>query len=174
MTTADTHAARLARIARAFDESMARLAARLDRADDEAAGRSPAAGAWSAAQVGWHVAAVNDMFAGLLESGPGVAPAPDGFAERSWPEVAAEVAARLDAPARVRPPEGVDRRTAIERLRASGDRLRGAILALTPERAACCLRSDIVGTISLYQVGEWATAHVIRHNRQAKRALGEA
>jgi hypothetical protein len=31
----------------------------------------------------------------------------------------------------------------------------------------------IVGTITLYQLGDWATAHVIRHNRQAKRVLGE-
>jgi hypothetical protein len=31
----------------------------------------------------------------------------------------------------------------------------------------------IVGRISVYQIGEWATAHVIRHNRQAKRALGQ-
>lgn len=31
----------------------------------------------------------------------------------------------------------------------------------------------IVGTIDLYQLAHWATAHVIRHNRQAKRVLGE-
>ena len=31
----------------------------------------------------------------------------------------------------------------------------------------------VVGTISVYQLGEWATAHIARHNRQAKRVLGE-
>jgi hypothetical protein len=30
---------------------------------------------------------------------------------------------------------------------------------------------SILGQITLYQVGEWATAHVARHNAQAKRRL---
>jgi hypothetical protein len=30
-----------------------------------------------------------------------------------------------------------------------------------------------VGSITVYQIGDWVTAHVIRHNRQAKRVLGE-
>jgi len=28
-------------------------------------------------------------------------------------------------------------------------------------------------TIGVYQIAEWATAHVARHNRQGKRVLGE-
>ena len=36
------------------------------------------------------------------------------------------------------------------------------------------ISSPIVGgAINLYQVGDWATAHVIRHNRQAKQVLGK-
>jgi hypothetical protein len=35
------------------------------------------------------------------------------------------------------------------------------------------LTHALVGTISVYQLGEWATAHIKRHNRQAKRVLGE-
>ena len=46
--------------------------------------------------------------------------------------------------------------------------------ALTAERGAHLgVTNAIVGTISVYQIGEWATAHIARHNRQAKRVLGE-
>jgi hypothetical protein len=47
--------------------------------------------------------------------------------------------------------------------------------AITPERGELFgISSQIVGgAINMYQIGEWATAHVIRHNRQAKRVLGE-
>jgi hypothetical protein len=49
-----------------------------------------------------------------------------------------------------------------------------ALDSLTFERGTSLgLTNRIVGTITLYQVGEWATAHVARHNRQAKRALGQ-
>jgi hypothetical protein len=44
---------------------------------------------------------------------------------------------------------------------------------LTPDRASRFgVTHRVVGTITLYQVGEWATAHTIRHNAQAKRLLG--
>jgi hypothetical protein len=35
------------------------------------------------------------------------------------------------------------------------------------------LTHPLVGSITVYQIGDWATAHIIRHNRQAKRVLGE-
>jgi hypothetical protein len=45
---------------------------------------------------------------------------------------------------------------------------------LTAERGACMgITSAVVGSITVYQIGDWVTAHVIRHNRQAKRVLGE-
>jgi hypothetical protein len=49
-----------------------------------------------------------------------------------------------------------------------------ALDVVTPERGTRHgISSPIVGgAINLYQVGEWATAHVIRHNRQAKQVLG--
>ena len=67
------------------------------------------------------------------------------------------------------------RAEAIAELEASGVRMARAFDMLTPERGTGFgITSQIVGgTITLYQVGEWATAHVIRHNRQAKRVLGE-
>jgi hypothetical protein len=72
------------------------------------------------------------------------------------------------------PPSGVRRADAIAALEAAGMKMARAFDALTPERGGRMgVTNAIVGTISVYQIGEWATAHVARHNRQAKRALGE-
>ena len=63
---------------------------------------------------------------------------------------------------------------AIAALEAAGMRMARAFDSLTPERGARMgITSAVVGSITVYQIGEWATAHVIRHNRQAKRVLGE-
>jgi hypothetical protein len=49
-----------------------------------------------------------------------------------------------------------------------------ALASLGEERGARMgITHRTVGAITLYQVGEWATSHVMRHNRQAKRVLGE-
>jgi hypothetical protein len=50
-----------------------------------------------------------------------------------------------------------------------------ALDVVTPDRGARHgISSPIVGgLITVYQLGEWATAHVIRHNQQAKRTLGQ-
>jgi hypothetical protein len=51
----------------------------------------------------------------------------------------------------------------------------GAALAqVDPDRAARYgITTPIVGGfISLYQIVEWASAHVARHNKQAKQILG--
>lgn len=172
----EPHAERIARVTREFSAALDRLIARLGSVDSAAAERPRADGGWSAAQIGWHVAAVNNAFAALIVGAVtrGVAPAPDGFVEAPWSEVVARVAPKLNAPAALRPPAEVSAAEAVERLRASGDLLRRALAGLTPERGAgLIVESSIVGTISMNQVGEWATAHVIRHNAQAKAVLGK-
>jgi hypothetical protein len=166
------HAERVARIGAGFDEAMARLLARVERAGD-AATKPPPDGGWSAAQIAWHVAAVNDAFANIVSAGRGAFAAPPDFTETDWGQLATEMPSGLQAPAYARPPADVDPQDALARLRASGERLSAAIRSLTPERGAMCVQSGYVGTISIYQVGEWATGHAIRHNRQAKRAVGE-
>ena len=84
------------------------------------------------------------------------------------------MAERLEAPPGFQPPPVVSRREAIAALEASGMHLARALDAVTPERGAGHgISSPIVGgAINLYQVGEWATAHVTRHNKQAKQVLG--
>ena len=66
------------------------------------------------------------------------------------------------------------RADAVAALEAAGMRMARAFDALTARtRRADGDHERVVGTITVYQIGEWATAHVMRHNRQAKRVLGE-
>jgi hypothetical protein len=169
------HRARVSHLRESFAEANERLVARLRSADDDGARRAPEGGGWSAAQIGWHVAKVTTRFAGLMSGElPGAQPLPSGFVERPWAEIAPTVADRLEAPPGFQPPPVVLRMEAIAALEASGMQLARALDAVTPERGASHgISSPIVGgAINLYQVGEWATAHVIRHNKQAKQVLG--
>ncbi len=66
-------------------------------------------GKWSAAQLGWHVAAVNTRFAALIAGDvPAAKPLPDDFVERPWAEIAAAIPGQLEAPAAAVPPAGCD------------------------------------------------------------------
>ena len=170
-----THRARIGHLREAFAEANERLVARLRNANDESARRVPDGGAWSAAQIGWHVAKVTTRFAGIMSGElPGAQPVASDFQERPWGEIVPTIGDRLQAPPSVQPPPGVTRMEAIAALEAAGLRMARALDAVTLERGAGHgISSPIVGgAINLYQVGEWATAHVIRHNKQAKQVLG--
>lgn len=168
------HAARIGAIVQAFEEAMARFRSRLSSADSAAAERQPAGGGWTPAQVAMHVAMVNASFGSIVDgSRPAAQPAPEGFVERPFAVIVAGMPEKLEAPSRAHPPAGVTRDAAIESLAASEAKLVAAFRGLDAERARLTIESPIVGgRVSLYQVGEWAVAHVIRHNQQAKRLLG--
>jgi hypothetical protein len=169
------HLSRVRHLRESFAEANERLVARLRRVTDEAAQQAPPDGGWSAAQIGWHVAAVTTRFAGVMSGDlEGAQPLPADFRARDWAEIAGAVPSRLTARGPVLPPAVVGRTEAIAALEAAGTRMARAFDTLTPERGGRMgITHQIVGTITLYQLGEWATAHVIRHNRQAKRVLGE-
>ena len=168
------HLARVRHLRESFVEANERLVTRLRSATDEAAQQAPAGG-WSAAQIGWHVAAVTTRFAGVMSGDlDGAQALPADFRPREWGDIAAAVPPALTARGPVVPPETVSRTAAIAALEASAGRMAHAFDTLTPERGARMgITHAVVGTINLYQLGEWATAHVIRHNRQAKRVLGQ-
>ena len=171
MGDSTAHDARVAEILTRLDETTGRFVARLERAGDR--GEQAATG-WTPAQIGVHVALVNDNLAAVIDgSGPGAVPPPDGFVERSWPDIVSQVPAQNEAPPRFVPPPSVTIGEAVSKVRSSSARLREALSGLTPERSRYCLTHRAVGTISLYQVGDFAIAHMIRHNHQAKRVLGE-
>ena len=94
-TIQSRHLARVRQLRASFAEANERLVARLRRVTDEAASRNPSGG-WTAAQIGWHVATVNNRFAGLISGEiAGAARLPDSFVERPWQEIAAAIPDRL-------------------------------------------------------------------------------
>jgi hypothetical protein len=168
------HLARVKHLRDAFTEANGRLVARLRRATDDAA-MVEVEGGWSAAQIGWHVATVTTRFAGLISGEiSGAQPLAADFGERPWEEIASSIPERASAPSAVKPPARVRRADAIDALEASAAKMAFAFDVLTLERGRGeGITNPMVGTINVYQIAEWATAHVKRHNRQAKRALGE-
>ena len=123
--------------------------------------------------MGWHVATVNTRFAALIAGDvPAAKPLPEDFVERPWQEIAAAIPGRLEASAAAMPPPGVTRHDAIAALESSAVKMARAFDTLTPERGGRIgVTSPVVGTINLYQVGDWAATHVLRHFAQVQRAL---
>lgn len=168
-----THTERIADLTTSFNESMARFLARLDGASAAQLEATPADGGWTGAQVAWHVGVINEAFAGLIDGSiPNARPAPEGFTETPWSAIAAQVPAKLDAPARFHPPATVASAEAVARVRASQQRMVEALAGLDEARAGLTVKSTVGTPINLYQVGNWAAAHVARHNAQVKRILG--
>ena len=164
------HDARIGDLRARLRETSDRFATRIEAAGARA---EQADGGWTPAQIAVHVAMVNDNLAGVIEGSlPGATPAAEGFQERVWAEVVSQVPARNEAPSRFHPPETVAAGDAVRRFRDSTAHLARAIETLTPDRAGHCISNRVVGTITLYQAGEFAIAHMIRHNQQAKRLLG--
>ena len=173
MPNLESHSDRIARMRRAYEEAHGRFVSRLQSVPADLAERVPAEGGWSAAQIGWHVAAVDAGFADLMSGARPTQPLPEDFRERQWIDVAAEVPAKLQAPRSVTPPDHVRRDEVLIALEASARKVVEALQALTADRASRFgVTHRSVGTVTLYQVGEWATAHTIRHNAQAKQVLG--
>jgi uncharacterized damage-inducible protein DinB len=173
-TGTGSHADRVANLRQSYATAHGRFVDRLQRVSVEAAERAPSGGGWSAAQIGWHVAAVDAAFADLISGVRATQPLPDDFRERAWTDVVAEIPSSLQASSAVTPPAGVRRADVLPALEASAQKIDAALEGLTVDRGSRFgLTHRIVGTISLYQVGEWAIAHTIRHNAQAKRVLGE-
>jgi len=159
---------------RAYREAHERFLRRLRDAPADAVQRAPEGGGWSAAQIGWHVAAVDAQFAGLMSGElPAAKPLADGTTEKPWTDVVAGIPSKLEAGKRVQPPPVVGRDEVLAMLAESAAKLDAALAALDPDRGAThAITHPVVGTVTLRQIGEWATAHVIRHNAQAKRVLG--
>lgn len=168
----EQHDARIARVREAYREAHGRLMHRLRGVAPAVAARTPPDGGWSIAQIGWHVAAVDAAFAGLMSGDRPSQLLPEGFHDREWSDIAASIPAKLEASGAVVPPAGVTLDEALAALDVSAMKIEAALGVLTPERGTRHgITHRIVGTITLYQVGEWAIAHTIRHNAQAKRLL---
>jgi hypothetical protein len=171
---AESHNERIARVRTAYREAHARFVRRLTDAPADAVERVPAEGGWSAAQIGWHVAAVDAWFAGAVSGdSPGAKPLPDGVEGKPWAELLAGMPSKFEAGRAISPPADVRRDDALNRLTTASAKLDAALAGLPEERGLrYAITHPVVGTVTLSQVGDWATAHTIRHNAQAKRVLG--
>jgi hypothetical protein len=171
MPSSQSHAQRVQATVAAFESSMSRFLARIESAPADRAEYSPEDGGWSVAGIAWHVAVTNEQFARLVDgSAPLATPPADDFVETPFAEIAALVPDQLEAPDKFHPPAGVTKAEALARARASQVRLAEVLRSIPESRGFWSVKS-ILGQITLYQVGEWATAHVARHNAQAKRRL---
>ncbi len=166
-----SHADRIARVRDAYREAHARLVTRISGAG-ALAERVPPGGGWSVAQIAWHVATVDATFAAVMAGERPSLVLPPDFHERSWQEIAAGIPDRIEATGPSVPPESMRVGDALAALERGSAKIDAALGLLTPARGSRQgITHRIVGTISLYQVGEWAVAHTIRHNAQAKRVL---
>jgi hypothetical protein len=171
--TSDTHAARIDDLRAAFDRACGRFLARYDTTTTDGAVAVPLSGGWTAAQIAAHVAALNRVLSAIVSGRIGrAAPPPDGFTERPWPDIATGLAGRLEAPASVTAPPTVTRAEAREAFEASRALVLETFAAIDVTRARHVFSDPRTGTISLYQVGDWLTAHVARHNAQLKALVG--
>ena len=171
---AETHAELIARVRQSYREAHERLVKRLREAPAAAAERAPADGGWSAAQIGWHVAAVDASLAGLISGDrAGAQPLAAGVAERSWSEIVAGMPEKIEAGKRVQPPPDVRRDDVLKLLAEAAASFDAALGGLDEVRGSrYAITHPAIGTVCLRQFGDWATAHTIRHNAQAKRVLG--
>jgi uncharacterized damage-inducible protein DinB len=169
----ETHAERIERMRRSYREAHDRFVARLRDAPGDLVERTPVEGGWSAAQIGWHVATVDGMFADVVSGARPSQSLPTDFRERAWIEIVAGIPQKLEASGGSRPPSEVTRDEALTALAASAQKLDAALAGLGEGRASQFgVTHQAIGTVTLAQIGDWATAHTIRHNAQAKRILG--
>jgi hypothetical protein len=168
-----THQERVAQTIAGFEAAMSRFVDRVEVVSEAIGTRVPAGGGWTVAGIIWHVAATNDGFAALVDGSRPLARAPEAdFVEEPFAEIAARVPGKLEAPDFFQPPADLTMAQALEKLRASCERFKVAYRALPEERGLWTVKS-ILGLITVYQVGDWAIAHVARHNAQAKRVLSQ-
>ncbi len=127
---------------------------------------------WTPAQIGCHVAMSNNWIAGVLTG------ATDATERLASSAAAAFDASRLPPtdetfPAMV-PPTAVSREVALERFRASVQQVSKAIAGLTAERGSGQGVALTFGTLSLYELADYAATHITRHLAQVDRVVGRA
>jgi hypothetical protein len=127
---------------------------------------------WCPAQIGCHVALTNEWVAAVLTgAAPGAQPAPPDFRESFSGDALPD---KLKTLPPLEPPALVSRDAALERLRTSGQHLSRAIASLSPERGSGYVVALPFGTLSLFQLAEFAASHVSRHVSQVERVLVRA
>ena len=158
---------RAATILARFQTAHNALVGKLRELPPESAEKRPASEAWSAAQIGFHVATTNEWIAGVLDGSTQMAtPAPAGFAETFNPR---SLPPKIKTFPTLEPPAVVSAEVALDRLRASGHHLSKAIASLSAERGIGHCVTLPFGTLSLFELADFTAAHVLRHISQIDR-----
>ena len=170
----ESHHELIARTRRTYREAHERFVKRLREAPEDAVHRAPPDGGWSAAQIGWHVATVDGQFADIMSGArPAAQPLDADKRETPWTDLLSGIPQKLEAGKRVQPPADARREAVLGLLAEAAEKFDAALASLDEQRGAgYAITHPAIGTITLRQFGEWATAHTIRHNAQAKRVLG--
>jgi hypothetical protein len=154
-----------------FNASQHLLAARLRDLPAHVAEEREDMGTWTVAQIGWHVATMNDWIAGvLIGTTPIAEPAAPGFKETLH---MAALPQKVKTLPELEPPAIVGRDSAMEKLRASGQHMSKAIASLTPERGGGYTVSLSFGTMSLFELADYASGHIARHIAQIDRTVAQ-
>jgi hypothetical protein len=152
-----------------FNAAQNSLAARLRDLPARIAEERDDLDSWTAAQIGWHVATTNDWIASVLIGTTALAePAAPGFKETLHLQVFPD---RLKTSPALEPPAIVGRDSAMEKLRASGQHMSKAIASLTPERGGGYTVTLPFGTMSLFELADYASGHIARHIGQIERTV---
>lgn len=168
-----SHQDEISKKSSAFTEAMSRMSKAVEALDDGAAARPPQQGGWSVAQIAWHVGTTNELLAGVITGEvPMAAPVAQDFTENA--SVFGALPERIETFPQLVPPAGVTRADALAKLRASEPRVLSAFQSLTPERAAGYTLTLPFGTMSMFQVVDFVTGHVLRHLDQVRRATASA
>jgi hypothetical protein len=163
---------RAAAILTRFSATSQTFASKLRDLPPGLAERPANAESWSPAQIGCHVAMSNEWIAGVLTGATAAT-------ERIPPTVAATFDASAlpptdeTFPAMV-PPPAVSREVALERFRTSVQHVSKAIAALDAERGTGQGVALEFGTLSLYELADYAATHITRHLAQVDRVVGKA
>ncbi len=163
--TADRAASILAR----FNATYSTFVSKLGGLPPGVAEGRPSADAWTPAQIGCHVAMSNEWIASVLTGATAAAqPLPADFVEGFD-------ASRLPPteetfPALV-PPMSVSREAALERLRVANQHALKAMASLSVERGSHAGVTLPFGTLSLYELADFAATHMTRHVAQVDRTI---
>jgi hypothetical protein len=158
---------------KAFTAAVSTFSQAVEQLDDATAMRTPQQGGWSVAQIAWHVGTTNELLAGIIGGDvPMAAPAAPGFTEN--PGVFGGIPEKMETFPQLMPPAAVTRTEGLAKLRGSEPRVLAAFQALTAERAAGYSVTLPFGTLSMPQIADFVTAHVMRHLGQVQRAIAAA
>ena len=162
------HSDRIDAIIAAFEKSLQSFTQQLEAVDDAVVQRVPNSGGWTPAQIGCHVGVTNQFLSAILTGeAPMAQLAPEGFAEQAWGSMS--IPEKIQTFPQLEPSATATRAEALDLLRSSGARLVEALRSLSADRASGYVLTLSFGRLSLYQVGEFGTAHNDRHAAQLQR-----